>query len=250
MSKVSGTVYSEGTKSKLTGVVIKATSTGGEVFSVVSDEQGSFTFDLLEPEEWILLAMKEGYFTSKPQKINLAVDITDLRFELALSMEKADEKAGRIFFYLLLGGLVVLITAYIVLHLVFPQINKGTQSSFLWGDEPFRFLEVLFWGLAGVLVDKLMSIGYYLRRSTFYRSGILMHISHIISVPLLTLVVVFLLSLVTLSMTLTGNNEVQLDLSDPRILVAVSFILGSRPWGLRDFIQRTAEKVTSDQKKE
>jgi hypothetical protein len=77
-----------------------------------------------------------------------------------------------------------------------------------------------------------------------------MHISHIICVPLLTLVVVFLISLVTLSLTLAGNNEVQLDLSDPRLLVAVSFILGSRPWGLRTFIQRTAEKITEDKEKE
>lgn len=250
MSKVSGTVYSEGTRSKLSGAVIKATSSQGVMLSVISDDRGNFTFDMLESGEWALLAMKEGYFTSKSQIFDLTADIKDLRFELALSMDKADEKAGRVFFYLLLGGLVALIAAYIVLHVVFPQISKGAKSSFLWGDEPYRFLEVLFWGLAGVLVDKLMSIGYYLRRSTFYRSAILMHISHIISVPLLTLVVVFLLSLVTLSLTLAGNNEVKLDLSDPRILVAVSFILGSRPWGLRDFIQRTAEKITSDQKKE
>lgn len=246
MNIMSGTVCSEGTKSKLSGVIIKATSAEGKLLTTASDEQGNFTFDAVETGEWTLIAMKEGYFASKSQKFDLVADMKDLRFELALSMEKADERAGRIFFYLLLGGLVALITAYIVLHLVFPQINKGAQSSFLWGDEPFRFLEVLFWGLAGVLVDKLMSIGYYLRRGTFYRSGILMHVSHLISVPLLSVVIVFLLSLVTLSLTLTSNNEITLDLSDPRVLVAVSFILGSRPWGMRDFIQRTAEKITKD----
>ena len=31
---------------------------------------------------------------------------------------------------------------------------------------------------------------------------------------------------------------------DPRVLVALSFILGSRPWAMRDFLQRTAERVT------
>ena len=72
-----------------------------------------------------------------------------------------------------------------------------------------------------------------------------MHISHLVSVPLLVLVIVFILSLVTLSIILAGN-EVTLDLADPRVLVAVSFILGSRPWALRDFIQRTSEKITQD----
>lgn len=245
MNKVSGSVISEGTKAKLHNVVIKATAVDGKVLSTVSDGQGCFTFDKVESGEWSLVAMKEGYFPSKTQKLDLVADRMDLRFELALQMEKSDEKSGKIFFYCLLGGLLVFIIAYIVLHLVFPQINRDTPRSFLWGNEPYRFIEVLFWGIAGVLVEKLMSIGYYLRRGTFYQSGILMHISHIISVPLLTLVVVFLLSLVELSLTLSGN-EVRLDLSDPRVLVAVSFILGSRPWSLRDFVQRTAEKITRD----
>ena len=246
MVTVSGTVISEGTRRKLSGGVVKATSSTGEVLSTVSDEQGGFILRDLEPGEWTLVAMKENYLTSKPQKLDLAADRKDVCFELALLMERADEKVGRIFFYSLLGGLVGLILVYILLHIFLPQAKTEAPKTFLWGEEPLRFLEVFFWGLAGVLVDKLMSVGYYLRRGTFYRSGILMHVSHIVSVPLLTLVVVFLLSLVTLSLTLTGSNEVQLDLSDPRILVAVSFILGSRPWGMRDFIQRTSEKITQE----
>ena len=247
MVKASGTIYKEGTKSKLSGVVVKANSAQGDVVSTVSDDQGEFHFDNLQPGEWTMVAMKECHYSSRPQKFELAVDRTDLSFELARRMDTVDEKAGRIFFYVLLGVLVGLIITYIVLHLALPKINgsEEAQKSFLWIEEPFRFLEVLFWGLAGVLVDKLMSIGYYLRRGTFYREGILMHISHLVSVPLLVLVVVFILSLVTLSITLAGN-EVTLDLADPRVLVAVSFILGSRPWALRDFIQRTSEKITQD----
>lgn len=243
---ISGTVYAEGTRRRLSHAVLKATSSQGEALSIVSNEQGIFTLTGMEPGEWSLVAMKEGYLTSKAQKIDLAADRKDLRFDLALLMEKADEKAGRILFFSLLAGLVVLIIAYIVLHVFLRPTSTLAQPTFLWSEEPLRFLEVFFWGLAGVLVDKLMSIGYYLRRGTFYRSGILMHISHIISVPLLTLVVVFLLSLVTLSLKLAGSSEVKLDLSDPRILVAVSFILGSRPWGLRDFVQRSSERITQE----
>ena len=72
-----------------------------------------------------------------------------------------------------------------------------------------------------------------------------MHISHLVSFPLMVLIVVFILSLVTLSITLAGD-EVSLDLADPRVLVAVSFILGSRPWVLRNVIWRTSEKITQD----
>jgi len=246
MFKASGTVYKEGTKSKLPGVVVKATSSEGVQLTTVSDDQGRFTFDKIEPGTWSLVAMKEGHYSSLPQKFELAADHNDLNFELARRMDTVDESTGKIFFYVLLGGLGVLIIAYIVLHLILPRPAATQQglASFLWGEEPFRFLEVLFWGMAGVLVDKLMSIGFYLRRGTFYREGMLMHISHIVSVPLLAVVVVFILSMVTLNVTLAGSNEVTLDLGDPRVLVALSFILGSRPWAMRDFLQRTAERVT------
>ena len=247
MIRVSGIVSSEGTRRKLPAVVIKATSAGGEVLSTTSDEDGNFAFREMESGEWTFLALKEGYLTSKSQKLDLAADKKDLRFELALAMEKGDEKAGRIFFYITLGGLIALIVTYIVLHLVFPATGKASQGSFLWGTEPLRFVEVLFWGMAGVLVDKLMSIGWYLRRGTFYRSGILMHIAQIISVPLLVMVVVFLLSLATLSVTLTSGNAISLDLSDPRLLVAVAFIIGSRPWDMQNFIRKTSEKITRGQ---
>src|SRR3990170_9108440 len=209
MLKASGTIYKEGTKSKLSGVVVKATSADGDQLTSVSDDQGRFTFDKVEPGTWSLVALKEGHYSSPTQKIELAADHNDLNFELARRMDTVDESTGKIFFYVLLGSLGVLIIAYIVLHLILPRPAATQQglASFLWGEEPFRFLEVLFWGMAGVLVDKLMSIGFYLRRGTFYREGMLMHISHIVSVPLLTVVVVFILSLVTLNVTLASSNE-------------------------------------------
>ena len=246
MIKASGTIYKEGTKFKLAGAVVKATDADGNQLTAVTDDQGRFTFANLEPGSWSLVALKEGHYSSPTEKIELAVDRKDLDFELARRQETADEKMGKIFFYILLGGLGVLVIAYIVLHLVLPRpVTTGEGlATFLWGQEPFRFLEVLFWAMAGVFVDKLMSVGYYLRRGTFYREGMLMHISHIVSVPLLAVVVVFILSLVTLNVALAGSNEVTLDLNDPRILVALSFMLGSRPWAMREFLQRTAERVT------
>jgi hypothetical protein len=113
-----------------------------------------------------------------------------------------------------------------------------------WGRDTWRFLEVLLWGLAGILVNKIIKTGWYLRSQRFYREGIVMHLAHIFTTPLLVLVVVLLLSLATLSVTLASGNQLTLDLSDPRILIAVSFLLASSPWQVWGFIQDTAERIT------
>ena len=113
----------------------------------------------------------------------------------------------------------------------------------LWDRDPWRFLEVLMWGLAGVLVYKIIITGWYLRTQRFYREGIVMHVAHIITTPLLVLVAVLLLSLATLSITLASGNQLTLDLSDPRILVAVSFLLGTSPWPLWNFVEDTAKRI-------
>ena len=111
-----------------------------------------------------------------------------------------------------------------------------------WDQDPWRFLEVLFWALAGILVNKIIVVGWYLRSQRFYREGFVMHIAHLVSTPLLVLVAVLLLSLVTLNITLAGGNELTVDLSEPSIMVAVSFLLGTIPWPLWNFIEDTAER--------
>ena len=113
-----------------------------------------------------------------------------------------------------------------------------------WGDVPLRFLEIILWGLAGILVSKLIQVGWYLRRRSFYSQGIVMHVSHIAATPLLVLVSVLILSLVTLKATLAGGNEVNLDLSDPNIMVAFAFIIGTSPWPLWRFIENSARRFT------
>lgn len=105
-------------------------------------------------------------------------------------------------------------------------------------QDPWRFLEVLLWGLAGILVNKIIISGWYLRSPKFYREGIVMHIAHIVTTPLLVLVTVLLLSLVTLKVTLSGGNEVALDLSDPRIMVAFSFLIGTSPLASLEIYRR------------
>lgn len=111
-----------------------------------------------------------------------------------------------------------------------------------WDQDSWRFLEVLFWAMAGILVNKIIVVGWYLRSQRFYREGFVMHVAHLVSTPLLVLVAVLLLSLVTLDITLAGGNELTVDLSEPSIMIAVSFLLGTIPWPLWNFIEDTAER--------
>jgi hypothetical protein len=126
-------------------------------------------------------------------------------------------------------------------------VTPPSSEFALWGQEPLRFFEIFLWGLAGVLVNKIITVGWYLRNQRFYREGIVMHVANIATAPLLVLVTVFLLSLFTLQVTLAGSNEVTIDLSDPRLLVAVSFLLGSQPWSIWDFARETARRFTGRQ---
>lgn len=71
-----------------------------------------------------------------------------------------------------------------------------------------------------------------------------MHISHIVTTPLLVLVGVIILSLAKLTLTLANENEITLDLSNPNIMIAIAFILGTSPWPLIRFIEDTAKRVT------
>ena len=121
MAKVSGIVYREGTKRKLPGAVVKATSEERGVFSAVTDNQGKFTFDDLQLGKWTLVAMRERYYPGQSQELKLAEDQTDLKLELARKMDDVDESAGKTFFYGLLIGLGALIVLYVALHLIFPQ---------------------------------------------------------------------------------------------------------------------------------
>ncbi|MDQ5824592.1 MAG: carboxypeptidase-like regulatory domain-containing protein [Chloroflexota bacterium] len=107
--------------------------------------------------------------------------------------------------------------------------NAPRAGSFFWVREPWRFLEVLFWGLAGILAQLIMTTGTYLRWGRFYKEGMPLHMAQLVTTPLTVLVIVLLLSLIRIQVTLSGGTEVNLDLRDPRLLAAVSFLLGIGP---------------------
>jgi hypothetical protein len=237
--RAAGTAYWEATRERIPEVAIKAASDAGDVKFALSDDDGDFSFDALQPGRWTFLALHEHSIPAKIE-VELQADRNDLRFLLSRLMDTADERVGRRFFLFLSTGLLVLAVLYTLLHLAFPS----TQPGFFWRAEPWRFLEVLLWGLAGILTSLIITTGGYFRRNRFYREGLYQHLAQIVTIPLLALVAVLILSLATLRITLAGGNEVQLDLSDPTILAAVSFLIGSRPWEIWGFVRETAGRIT------
>jgi flagellar biosynthesis protein FliQ len=122
------------------------------------------------------------------------------------------------------------------------SVFANQRSIYFWSQPPNNYLEVLFWSLAGILVSLLITSGYYLRRKTFYAEGIWMHVSHILSVPLLALVVVFLISQITITVQI-DESEVALDVSDPRLLAAISFTIAVLPWRILESIRNAANRI-------
>jgi hypothetical protein len=134
-------------------------------------------------------------------------------------------------------------------RLVFLQkeLTTPARKGFaLWRTDPWRLLEILLWGLAGVLVNKIIVSGWYLRSHRFYREGIFMHVAHLVTTPLLVLVAVLLLSLVSVKVTVAGS-DLTLDLSNPSTMIIAAFLLGTVSWPLWDFIEGTARRITGPQ---
>lgn len=239
MFQASGTVYRSGGKERLSYATIKAYK-GKYTCYATTDDDGDFKLEIPEPGKWEFVAFERESYASAPESVEIVADKSAIKIYLDPLAETADDQAGKLFFWVLMGTLVVLIAGYVVAHLL---MGEGKGFSF-WSKDPLRLLEILFWGLAGILVSKLFTTGWYLRSHRFYREGILMHIAHIATTPLLVLVAVLILSLATLQFSLANGNAISLNLSDPNIMVAFAFIIGTSPWPLWNFILDTAKRFT------
>lgn len=90
----------------------------------------------------------------------------------------------------------------------------------------------------------ILRTGGSLRWGRFYRELIVLEIAGMVTIPLLALVFVWLLSLVTLEVTFVGGTSLVVDLSNPQLLAAVSFLIGSQPWAVWRILQQTAGQIT------
>lgn len=334
--ELSGTVYRGGTQERIADATVKVSSNASS-FQVLTDDDGDFAFEELQPGEWTLVAMEEEYFPSRQQKINLTGNSTGNSVYLARLTGESDQNAGYRFFRLILIIFTILLVLYVILHNLLPRttepvslilgdqvataiqqigtIDKMSEEKALldtvtqittdlstvldttttlntsdkellrlagirlaeafkaddkagtldqlvllrkelmtparkgfavWNSYPWRLLEILLWGLAGGLVNKIIISGWYLRSQRFYREGIVMHVAHLVTTPILVLVSVLLLSLASIQITVAGS-ALTLDISNPNTMVVAAFLLGTVSWPLWNFIEGTARQITRQQ---
>ena len=242
MPKVSGTVFRSGGKERISYATIKAYKAGKPNRYETTDDGGVFTLDLPDRGTWTIVAFEKGSFASNLQEVDMDHDQAEINIYLDRIAETHDDKAGKLFFWIMLGIFGLWIALYLVAHLVLVDGGKGFR---IWTEDPLRYLEIVLWGVAGILVSKIFTTGWYLRNHRFYREGVLMHIAHLVATPVLVLITVLLLSQVTMTFSLANSNQVTVDLSAPGIMVAFAFIIGTSPWPLWNFILNTAKRFTS-----
>ncbi len=250
MASVSGTVIRGVSTERVANGVVKATSASGQIVQVPTDDDGDFTFSNLQVGQWSFIALHEKNFPNSPLNLMVSADMANVLITVTPMEGEYDESKGTRFVKGLMIGLGVLIFIYIVLHIAIPVKLTNTSETFFWDNGAWRYFEIMLWALAGVLVNKIISCGWYLRRRAFYREGIIMHVSHLVTTPLMVFVAILILSLVKITLTLGGNTDITLDLSRLPILIAVSFILGTCPWPIWDFIEKSAKKIIGEGKKE
>jgi hypothetical protein len=122
------------------------------------------------------------------------------------------------------------------------RYDQLATAGYFWNQEPWRFIEVLLWGLAGVLIRQILDAAKYVRRDRFYREGLALHLAQVFTSPIITLVSVFILSLIKLEVTIAGS-AVELDLSNPAILVALSFLIGINFWNVWDALKNVIQSL-------
>lgn len=243
MASISGTVIRYGTTERIQFASVKATDAKGKIVQTITDDDGDFCFSDLALGKWSIVALNEESFPNSPISIDLTKNVDNIQIKLQRLAGEVDQNAGRRFFNSLLIGLGILIILYIVMHILFPMKTDESVDPFFWDAYPWRYVEIIVWALGGILVNKIITCGWYLRCQSFFREGIVMHVAHLVATPLCVLVAVIIISLATLTLTISEGTDVTLDLSQLPILIAVSFLLGTSPWPVWNFIEKSAKKL-------
>ena len=121
---------------------------------------------------------------------------------------------------------------------------RGPQSLF-WNHPATRWLEVMAWSLAGILVVRLWSIGKYIGREEFNPNWNWWWVAKIVQAPLLAIAVVLVLSYFELALNSGATFGFTISLRDQpmELVVAISFVLGLYSDKAYEFLEDLADKV-------
>jgi hypothetical protein len=126
----------------------------------------------------------------------------------------------------------------------FQYLLRNLQpAGFFWHGEPWRYLEVLFWSLLGVLCSQVIATATYVRQGTYLRNAQILRVAQLAIGPLVSLIFVLFLSLATFQLTFDSGQTVQLNVTNPETLTLVSFVLGLSFWNLWDWLSGAFERT-------
>jgi len=122
---------------------------------------------------------------------------------------------------------------------------RGPRQSLFWSHPILRWLEVMAWSLAGMLVVRLWVIGRFIGREDFQAKWNWWWVAKIVQAPLLAIAVVLVLSYFELALRSGATFGFTISLRDQPIelVVAISFILGLYSDRAYQFLQNLADKV-------
>jgi len=128
---------------------------------------------------------------------------------------------------------------------------RGPESLF-WSHPVLRWLEVMAWSLAGILVARLWVAGYHIYKGSFDPRWNWWWWAKIVQAPLLAVAVVLALSYLELGLASGETLAIKVSLRDQpiEVIVAISFILGLFSDRAYQFLRDLADKVLGEDRGE
>jgi hypothetical protein len=118
-----------------------------------------------------------------------------------------------------------------------------SPPTLFWNAEPWRYVEVVFWAVAGVMASQLVATTTYIRRGSYFINAEQQSVAQLVVTPLVVMVVVLLLSQAAFEITLAGGSAVRISLDNAMMLVGVSFALGLSFWLTWNWLRRFSGQV-------
>ncbi len=132
------------------------------------------------------------------------------------------------------------------LKTVLRSINEMVvqPASYFWQSDPWRLVEILMWALAATIISLAISTGHSLSERNFYWRAIPAHTTYLFTTPIVAVVIAFILSLVTISITVSGV-ELKLDMSNVTISILVAVLIGLARHKALTFVNELANLLFS-----
>lgn len=115
-------------------------------------------------------------------------------------------------------------------------------NRYFWEEPDLRYIEILSVALVATLIRLAIKTGAELADDRFLKHSIGPRVALLFAVPIIALLVTFVLSLVTISIAVSGTTFV-LDMSNITIAIVVAALIGLAPYKAWGFLSTLADKL-------